>query len=103
MAEEDYARCHYSITCATDDIAIVHCLRALCELANPDIPKQIGWGGTKRADWIRDGKQITLRFTSPGNRDRFVREAQRILPVALWREARRNDNDPATRQRAIRE
>ena len=102
MADADYARCKYSITCSTDDLAVVHCLRALCEFAIKDIKPQIGWGGTKAKEWSAAGNRITLRFTTPESRDDFVREARRLLPQGSWSEVRRSDNDPARRQRSRR-
>ncbi|MCI0629397.1 MAG: hypothetical protein L0Y44_01935 [Phycisphaerales bacterium] len=66
MADEDYEAFHYSITCETDDLAVVHCLRALCEFAERGQPyPQIGWGGTGEGEWRRNDNQITLRFTEP--------------------------------------
>lgn len=99
LSNEDFERCKYSITCFTDDPVIVHCLRAICHFAEVDIKPQIAWGGTKMKDWVNAGHQITLHFTSPHHRERFVREASRVLPERSWRETGRNDNDPAQRQR----
>ena len=97
--DEDYRRCHFSITCHTDDEAVVHCLRALCHFAEITVKPQIAWGGTKRQDWVAAGHQITLCFTSTHHRDRFVREATRLLPSGIWHETSRSDEDPARRQR----
>jgi hypothetical protein len=99
VADEDYELCRYSITCSTDDLAIVHCLRALCEFAITDVRPQIGWGGTKATEWRAAGNQITLRFTTHESRERFVQEARRLLPAGSWAEVSRSDNDPAKRQR----
>jgi hypothetical protein len=99
MVDDDYRRCRFSITCHTDDLAVVHCLRALCQFAERDCRPQIAWGGTGEDAWRHAGKQITLRFTSLSYRDRFVGEANRLLPKSSWREAARSDNDPAMRQR----
>jgi hypothetical protein len=98
----EYARCHFSITCFTEDAAVVHCLRALCHFAETDVKPQIAWGGTTISNWRGAGNQITLRFSSPHHRDRFVSEASRLLPGNSWREVSRSDNDPATRQRSPR-
>jgi len=102
MPDADYQRCKYSITCTTDDLAVVHCLRALCEFAITDVKPQIGWGGTKASEWRAAGNQITLRFTTPESRDNFFEQAKRLLPDVLWSEVSRNDNDPARRQRRKR-
>ena len=99
MSDEEYQRCHFSITCFTEDAAVVHCLRALCHFAETGVKPQIAWGGTKTSEWKAAGKQITLRFSSSDYRDRFTREAIRLLPKNSWREVRRNDSDPAKRQR----
>ena len=102
MADTDYQRCKYSISCSTDDLAVVHCLRALCEFAITDVKPQIGWGGTKATEWRAAGNRITVRFTTPESRERFVQEARRLLPQGSWAEVGRNDNDPARRQRSKR-
>ena len=100
MTDDQYRRCKYSITCATGDLAVVHCLRALCQHVAVGVLPQIAWGGTKESDWRAAGDKITLRFTSPESRDRFVSEARRLLPQDCWHEVRRRDDDPARRQRA---
>jgi hypothetical protein len=96
----DYERCQYSITCHTDDLAVVHCLRALCQHAEEDCRPQMAWGGTGAVAWQQAGNQITLRFTTPGYREAFLREAVRLLPAGSWRETARSDSDPASRRRA---
>ena len=85
MADSDYVRCRFSITCHTDDLAVVHCLRALCQYAEHKCPPQIAWGGTKEKDWAAAGDRITLRFTCPSYREEFVRQAERLLPQGSWR------------------
>lgn len=99
MSDEEYQRCKYSITVHADDLAVVHCLRSLCEYAEQDVKPQIGWGGTKRKNWEKDNNQITLRFSSPDFRNKFVETASRLLPDGSWSEVKRNDCDPAKRQR----
>jgi hypothetical protein len=99
MADENYERFRYSITCFTEDPAVVHCLRALCHFSEIGAKPQIAWGGTKMQDWVNANHQITLRFTSTHHRERFVREATRLLPKDSWRETNRDDNNPAKRQR----
>lgn len=100
MSDEEYKQCKYSITIHTDDLAVVHCLRAICEYAEVGVKPQIGWGGTKRRDWEKAGNIITLRFSSPEYRNNFVQTVARLLPQTAWHEVRRNDDDPAQRQRA---
>ena len=99
MSENDHNRYRYSVTCQTDDLAIVHCLRALCQYAEEARYKQIGWGGTKTKEWRAAGNQITLRFTRSDYRARFEETAQRLLPQGSWSVVGRSDNDPAKRQR----
>ena len=60
MSDIQYQHCKFSITCHTDELAVVHCLRSLCEFAENDCLPQIGWGGTKKSDWIAAGNRITL-------------------------------------------
>jgi hypothetical protein len=102
MADADYQRCKHSITCFTNDLAVVHCLRALCEFAITGVKPQIGWGGTKAKEWRDAGNRITLRFTTPESRNKFIQEAERLLPKGSWAEVARSDNDPASRQRSKR-
>ena len=95
---DDYARCRFSITCHTADLAVVHCLRALCQHNVAGVRPQIAWGGTSEKNWNDQENCITLRFTSSAQRDGFVRDANRLL-AGHWTERSRSDNDPATRQR----
>ena len=100
MPDWEYQACHFSITCRTPDLAVVHCLRALCEFAEEKVRPQIGWGGTTARAWKSAGGRITLRFSDPAYRDRFVAEANRLLPAGTWAEVARSDADPAQRQRS---
>lgn len=99
MSDEAYKACKYSVTCQTDDLAIVSCLRALCQhnarMKNP----QISWGGTKKKEWESAGNCVTFRFISPDRRDSFLIDAKRILPHKIWNVVNFSDNNPATRQR----
>ena len=96
---DQYERCHYSITCRTDDLAVVHCLRALCQHNVKNCPPQIAWGGTSEKNWRASKNCITLRFTAPKQREVFVRDAKRLLPQCSWHEVSRSESDPAERQR----
>ncbi len=40
----DHKLFKFSITCQTDDLAVLHCLRALCQYAEQHKKPQIGWG-----------------------------------------------------------
>ena len=95
-----YKLYHYSVTCLSDDLAVVHCLRALCQFAEKAIRKQIGWGGSGTTEWRIAGNRITLRFTKAEYRAEFIRNAERLLPPESWSVLQMNDNDPAQRQRA---
>ncbi len=96
---DQYQLCKYSITCETNDLAVVHCLRALCQHNVQNCLPQIAWGGTSEKNWIRENNCIKLRFTSQKQRDDFVNDAKRLLPKDSWKEIDRSDNDPAKRQR----
>ena len=95
---DDYARCRFSITCHTDDLAVVHCLRALCQHSVKGVRPQIAWGGSSALNWKSSGNRITLRFTTTSQREAFVRDANRLLGNH-WEETGRSDKNPATRQR----
>lgn len=85
----------YSITIYTADLAVVNCLRALSQFSQKTGNNRISWGNTKDSDWKRDLNKVTFRFTTPGYRESFLEEVQRLLPRTLWRESSRSDNDPA--------
>lgn len=89
---------HYSVTVTTDDLAVVHCLRALNQYAQGEGNLRIGWGGTKLDDWKIAGNRITLRFTKPRYREECIRTAQRLLPTGSWVIVAQDDNDPASPQ-----
>jgi hypothetical protein len=86
----------FSISIRTDDLAVVNCLRALSKFSQRTGNNNIPWGGTKDRDWERGGHAVTFRFSEPAYRDRFLEEIRRLLPVRLWTEVGRSDNDPAT-------
>jgi hypothetical protein len=93
-----HSRYVFSVTMHTDDLAIVNCLRALSQFSQKSGNNRIPWGGTKDADWERDGHEVTFRFSQAPYRDAFVGEARRLLPPHLWTECRRSNNDPAKPQ-----
>jgi len=47
----DHKLFKFSMTCQTDDLAVLHCLRALCQYAEQHKKPQIGWGGTGKSEW----------------------------------------------------
>ena len=85
----------FSITFHTDDLAIVNCLRALSQYSQKTGNNRITWGNTKNTDWQRDNHNVTFRFTSPEYRKSFLAELNRLLPIDLWQEHSRSDNDLA--------
>ncbi len=94
----NHEKYHYSVTCKTDDPAVLHCLRALCQYSEKEEYPQIGWGGTKRNEWEANNGLFTLRFTSPEYRQNYISEANRLLS-GHWKVIGENDNDPAEPQR----
>jgi hypothetical protein len=100
VSDADYERCHFSVSCETHDLAVLHCLRSLSQFAEGSkIPKSIPWGGTKEAAWRKNHEVVTFRFTSPDYRQTFIDEATRLLPTGSWRTVGTSDNDPASRRR----
>src|SRR5437588_9002786 len=93
-----HADYRFSVTLCTDDRAVVNCLRALSQISQLEGNVRIPWGGTKDADWERDGREVTFRFTSAAYHQEFVEVAGRVLRPGLCREVRRSDSDPATPQ-----
>jgi hypothetical protein len=90
-----HAQYHFSITCHTDDKAVMFCLRSLAHFAEHSSQKNIAWSGTTDDAWERSGHHITLRFTNTHYRNVFRQKANELLGDR-WREARSSDNDPAT-------
>ncbi|SEP39594.1 hypothetical protein [Nitrosovibrio sp. Nv6] len=93
-----HSQYHFSATLQTDDVAVLHCLRALCQYWAGGPYPQIGWGGTNQDDWKSHGGEFVVRFTTAARRASFFADAKRLL-AAHWSEVSRNDNDPATPQR----
>ncbi len=94
----DHEAFHYSVTCETDDRAVLACLRALCHISEHAKKAQIGWGGSGEDAWESNGHQVTFRFTQERYRDAFVAEANRLLP-GHWKIRGTDDRDPATPRR----
>lgn len=96
MTEHESYR--FSVTVASDDLAVIGCLRALAQYSQKTGNNRIPWGGTKDDDWRRAGIRITLRFDSRTYRDGFLNEAERLLG-ANWTKVAKSDDDPARHQR----
>jgi hypothetical protein len=85
----------FSVTCHTEDKAVMYCLRALAHFAEHHAQKNIAWGGTDDESWQRDGNRITLRFTDPAFRQIFRDVADDLLG-GRWEVTSTSENDPAT-------
>lgn len=94
----DHARYRFSVTIHSDDLAVVGCLRALSQFSQKKGNNRIPWGGTKNADWKRDGNEVTFRFSGVAYREGFLVEASRLLPRSLWQLVGQSDDDPAKPQ-----
>lgn len=95
----NYEQCRYSVTVRTHDLGVLHMLRGLSQHCESGAYKQIAWGGTKEKDWERSGGQATFRFSAPADRERFLREAGRLLAPGLWEAVSSSDSNPATPRR----
>ena len=85
----------FSITVRTPDLAVLYCLRALADYSQETGNTRITWGGTRKEDWERDKQCVTFRFSKPAYRDKFVKEANRVLLNGSWSKVKESDNDPA--------
>ena len=64
MTINHHKRFCFSATFRTEDLAVLHCLRALSHWANHgESQKNIAWGGSGEDDWKRSKCEATLRFT----------------------------------------
>lgn len=89
---------HYSATLQTQDVAVLHCLRALCQHWAGGKYPQIGWGGTTQEEWKSHAGRFIVRFTSADRRESFLADAKRLLS-GHWLEVSRSDADPASPRR----
>lgn len=96
-----HSKYHYSITCHTDDRAVMYCLRSLAHYSEHASQKNIGWGGTNDKVWAKSNHKIILRFTDPKYREVFRLKANELL-AGRWVEVGMDDNDPATPKRKKR-
>jgi hypothetical protein len=100
LVDLDHSQFHFSVTCQTADVAVLHCLRALCQWAEKHSKPQIGWGGTTGSSWKRSAGKLTLRFTKAEYRQNFIDKANELLSNR-WKVISIDDNDPAKRQRPM--
>lgn len=76
---------HYSITCETDDRAVVYCLRGIAKFAERRAPQNAAWGNTGDDYWEEDGHRVTFHFSDPEYRQIF-RDVGADLLSGRWRE-----------------
>jgi hypothetical protein len=96
-------RFRFSVTCHTDDLAVLFCLRALCRWAQPSRGlgrggREVGYGGTKEKEWQAADHKVAFRFTQETFLKRFLAKAEELLR-GRWRMVSEDPNDPATKQR----
>lgn len=89
----------YSVSIATDDRAVVYCLRALSKYSRQTGNNNIPWGGTDDRRWENSAHVVTFHFSSPDYRKNFLSECSRLLPRGLWKDVSSSDEDPATPQK----
>lgn len=97
MEQNDwYSRYRFSVTCHTNDLGVMFCLRGLAEWAEEGRFPNIGRGGTTKDAWEKSGGKSTFRFTDPAYRQRFLRKASELL-ATRWAVVEQSDDDPAFR------
>src|SRR5579863_2282779 len=88
----------FSAAFRTEDLAVLHCLRALCQWAQVGAKvgsPGIGWGGSSEEEWACSGHASKVRFTSESRRQKWIHKATELLSQR-WTLLRVDDNDPAT-------
>jgi hypothetical protein len=86
----------FSVTVYVDDAAALAWLRGLAWHCQKKGNKQISWGGTKRNEWIANGRNATFHFNDLSYRQDFISELQRFFRKV--KVVGRSDGDPAPRQ-----
>jgi len=88
----------FSIVCKVTDkeneLAVLGCLRALCNWANSGRYRQIGWGGSTEKNFARNG-YIVLRFRNDQQRMNFKQKANELLGKRRWSGSDERNDDPA--------
>jgi len=82
----------YSLTCQTDDEAVLFCLRGLWRFAERLPPATEGWAEDVDG-WRAMGGRVVLRFSDPRRRSTFLGEATRLL-AGKWVRLAISDDDP---------
>jgi hypothetical protein len=93
-----HAKYHFSVTVQTADVAVLHCLRGLCQHWAGGPYPQMGWGGSDLDSWRSGNGKVVFRFASAAGRSSFVADANRLLGQH-WQEVTRSDSDPASPRR----
>lgn len=99
MSNSEYLETRYSVSLQTQDLAVLHALRALSQHCYGGAYKQIAWGGTGERQWRANDDVVTFRFKSDRERATFLSECRRVLVGGLWSVVATSDNDPAEKQR----
>ena len=95
---ENHKLYKFSATIQTEDFAVLHCLRGLCQMWAGGKTPQAGWGGTDEDSWKKNNNKAVLRFTSAERRSSFEKDAARLL-AGRWSLVARSDTDPAIPRR----
>jgi hypothetical protein len=86
----------FSVTVSVDDEAVLACLRGLAWYCQKTGNKQISWGGTKRNEWLVNGRTGKFHFDSASYRQNFISEFQRFFRKVKVLD--QSNDDPAPRQ-----
>ena len=93
MSHHPHEEFRFSVTLHTDDLALLHCLRALCHYCESSAHKATGTAGAKQSDWDEHGHRVVLRFSTHGCRTMFVDQVERLVSRDLWKLVAQSDHD----------
>ncbi len=96
MSSTTHGDHHFSVQVHTDDLAVLYCLRSLADYSQESGNTRITWGGTSKEDWKRHNNSVKFHFSEIRYRQKFINEANRILPKNSWHIATQSDDEPAT-------
>ena len=96
-----HAEFHHSITCESDDLPVIYCLRGIAEFAEKRAPTHVAWGNTGDDYWEEDGNRVTFHFSDSEYRQIFRDVANDILRER-WKEVAAHDEDPALTKEEFR-
>jgi hypothetical protein len=64
-----------------DDLAVAYCLRALAFFSEEKgMQKKVAVSGTSDKYWRENGNKMVFHFTTAERQQKFLTEAQRLLP-----------------------